>query len=81
MSGAPLILANGGIPGTGGFGGGALPDAPVTVNQMEFVVTDPAVTVTETAPTAKLGTVADMLVELQLLTVAVKVPNLTVPLP
>ena len=80
-SGPPPILAKGGIPGTGGFAGGALPEAPVTVNHREFVVTDPAVTETETAPTAKLGTVVDMLVELQLVTVALEPPNWTALLP
>ena len=80
-AGPPPKLPNGGIPETGGFGGGALPEAPVTVNQREFVVTDPAVTVTDTAPTAKLGTTAEMLPEVQLLTTAVEPPKLTVPLP
>jgi hypothetical protein len=51
------------------------------VNQTEFVVADPAVTITCTAPTAKLGTTAEIEVELQLLTVAATVPNLMVPLP
>jgi len=63
-----------------GSGGGALPEPPVTVNQRKFVVADPR-HVTCTAPTAKLGTVTDMLVELQFVTTAVDPPNCTVPPP
>jgi hypothetical protein len=78
-TGPPPKLAKGGIPGTGGAATGAVLDAPVTVNQRPFVVTDPVVTVIEIVPITVLGTTAEIVVEFQLLITAVNVPNLTVP--
>ena len=52
----------------------------IQVSQINlFVVIDAALTVKDTAPTAKLGTVTVTLVGAQLVTVALDVPNRTVP--
>jgi hypothetical protein len=63
----------------GGAAGAAVPEAPVTVNQTEFVIIEAAVTVTANAPAVRLGTVTVIAVGDQLLTVPDKVPNLTLP--
>ena len=55
--------------------------AAVTVNVTPLLATPPAAVTTTLPVTAPVGTVATMLVGLQLLTVAVVAPNLTPPLP
>src|SRR5438270_4955132 len=55
--------------------------ADVTVNVTPLLATPPAAVTTTLPVTAPEGTVATMLVELQLETVAASVPNLTPPLP
>src|ERR1051326_8264220 len=55
--------------------------AAVTVNVLPVLATPPAAVTTTLAVTAPVGTVATMLVGLQLLMVAATVPNFTPPLP
>ena len=55
--------------------------AAVTVNVLPLLATPPAAVTTTLAVTAPVGTVATMLVGLQLLIVAANVPNFTPPLP
>jgi len=63
----------------GGAAGAAVPEAPVTVNQTEFVVIDAAFTFTAKASAAKFGTVTVIAVEDQFVTEPEELPNLTVP--
>lgn len=55
--------------------------AEVTVNVTPLLATPPAAVTTTLPVAAPVGTVARMLVELQLVIVAAKVPNFTPPLP